>query len=447
MLRTLLPLLLLALLASCATPPSTTRYVITDHGAVGDGQTLNTKAIQATIDLCAAQGGGVLVVPPGTFLTGALFFKQGVNLLIEKDGILKSTTSMADFPPIYTRWEGIERYWTPALLNFIGMTDVTVSGDGLIDGSGENWPGVRGAGRGFGRGGQFSGNGTYRGFGRGAGRGGPGAGNFTALPALPLPTVAEAYPGTLPSTAVLSFAPDPIHLPPINAAGIALPRTGGFGRGNFGVGNATAAAPASSLRNGLAPPRTLVFQNCRHVRVSGLHVLNEARWGVVFIYTDDAIAQNLTVRNPDHNIPSSDGMDIDSCSHILVNGCYFECNDDCLSIKAGKDADGLRVNRPSEYITIEHTHFAFGEGGAAMGSETSGGIRHILVRDCLFSDDNWAPIRFKSQPSRGGIVEDITYRNITLDHTRQAFEFNLEWDMRISNGAPPASVLPIVRNV
>jgi polygalacturonase len=495
MAKIFLSVLLLVLLSSCCdTRPPVTRYVITDHGAVGDGTTLNTKAIQSTIDLCAANGGGVLVVPPGTFLTGALFFKQGVNLLVEKDGVLKSTTSMADFPPIYTRWEGIERYWTPALLNFIGMTHVTVSGDGLIDGSGEDWPSGMGRGtprnpvRGGGRGG--------RGGRGGFGRGGAGAGNFTAGfggnftrgPAVPLPTVAEAYPGTLPSTSVLSFAPDPAHLPRINAAGVALPGMGGGrgGRGGFGTGNSTATAegndtaaapgndptanepaPASGVaasttpaapRNGLLPPRTLVFQNCSDVHVSNLNFLNEAKWCVVFIYTDHAVAENLTVRNPDHNIPSSDGMDIDSCSHVLVTGCYFECDDDCLSIKSGRDADGLRVNRPCEYVVIEKTHFAYGQGGAAMGSETSGGIRHVIVRDCLFDDDNWAPIRFKSQPSRGGVVEDITYSNITLHNTRQAVEFNLEWapgqrgggggnNTNTPNNPPPAKVLPVVRDV
>lgn len=453
MLKTLLPLLLLGLLTASAGTSSAaatdTRFVITDHGAVGDGKILNTKAIQSTIDLCAAQGGGVLVIPSGTFLTGALFFKQGVNLLVEKDAVLKSTTNMTDFPPIYTRWEGIERYWTPALLNFIGMSNVTVSGDGLIDGSGENWPSGRGGRGRFGRGAGTAGNTTAT-----ASSGNvtttPSSGNATTptlaantttdqssntpnpgrgfarngAPAGPLPTVAEAYPGTLPSTAVLSLAPDPVRLPRINAAGIALP--GGAG---------------------LAAPRTLVFQNCRDVHVANLHVLNEAKWGVVFIYTDNVLAENLTIRNPEHNIPSSDCMDIDSCSHVLVTGCFFECDDDCLSIKSGKDADGLRVNRPSEYITIEKTHFAYGQGGAAMGSETSGGIRHVLVNDCLFSDGNWAPIRFKSQPSRSGVVEDITYSNITLDNTREAVEFNLAWDMRISNGAPPAKVLPVVRDI
>jgi hypothetical protein len=132
---------------------------------------------------------------------------------------------------------------------------------------------------------------------------------------------------------------------------------------------------------------------------------------------------------------------------VLVTGCFFEANDDCLSIKAGKDEDGLRVNRPTEDVIIEKTHFAYGQGGAAMGSETSGSIRHVIVRDCLVDNDNWAPIRFKTQPSRSGVVEDITYSNITLNNTRVAVEFNLAWDMRISNGAAPAAVLPIVRDV
>jgi polygalacturonase len=81
-----------------------------------------------------------------------------------------------------------------------------------------------------------------------------------------------------------------------------------------------------------------------------------------------------------------------------------------------------------------------------MGSETSGGIRNVEVRNCVADSGNWAPIRFKTQPSRGGVVENITYRDMTLHATRQAFEFNLEWRM-VPPIAPPAKVLPVVRNV
>jgi polygalacturonase len=181
------------------------------------------------------------------------------------------------------------------------------------------------------------------------------------------------------------------------------------------------------------------------VRVSGLHFKNEACWCVVFIYTQDAVAENLTVR-AEHTIAMSDGMDIDSCRNVHVTGCDIDCNDDCISLKSGKDEDGLRVNRPCEDIVIEKTRFAYGHGGAAMGSETSGGIRNVEVNDCVAEAGNFAPIRFKSQPSRGGVVENITYRNLQLNNTRQAFEFNLEWRM-VAPVAPPAKVLPVVRNV
>ncbi len=81
-----------------------------------------------------------------------------------------------------------------------------------------------------------------------------------------------------------------------------------------------------------------------------------------------------------------------------------------------------------------------------MGSEMSGGIRNVEIRDCIVEADNWAPIRFKSQPSRGGIVENITYRDIVLQDTRKAFEFNMEWRM-VPPVKPPSDPLPVVRNV
>jgi polygalacturonase len=225
----------------------------------------------------------------------------------------------------------------------------------------------------------------------------------------------------LPITATINFAPDPANLPPINAAGLPVP-----GRG-------------------ISPPRALVFQNCTGVRVSGLTLKNQARWGYVFIYCDNVVAENLIAR-AEHYIPSSDSMDIDSCRKVLVTGCDFDCNDDCISIKSGKDEDGRRVARPSEDIVVEKTHFRYGHGGVAMGSEVTGGIRNVEVRQCVMDADNWAPIRFKSQPSRGGVVENITYRDIELRDTRQMVEFNLEWNMRI-NVAGDVRVPTSVRNV
>ena len=383
---------------------ATAPYLVTEHGAVGDGATVNTKAIQGTIDLCAAAGGGVVVVPKGVFVSGALYFKPGVNLEVQREAVLKSTTVMADFPPLYTSWEGIERYWTAAFLNFVGMNDVIVSGEGTIDGSGLGWGGPRAP--------------------RGAGGPRPAPPATPAAPAAvsaPLPKVGDVYPSPLPTTTAIHFAPDPAHLPPINAAGIALP--GGAGR--------------------VSPPRALVFQNCTNVRVSGLHLKNPARWGFVFIYCNNVVAENLNVRTDDY-IPSSDGIDICSSKDVRISHCDIACHDDNISIKAGKDEDGLRVNRPAENITISDCVFGTG-GGVAMGSEVSGGVRHVLVERCTFTGTGSAA-RIKSQPSRGGVIEDIVYRDFQVTDVNRAFSFELEWRM-VPPIAPPAKVLTVVRNV
>ena len=359
------------------------RYLITDSGAVTDSQTLNTKAIQSAIDRCAGNGGGVVVVPKGNFMSGALFFKPGVNLLVEKDAVLKGTANPEDYPQIITRWEGVEREWTSAFLNFENMTNVQVTGEGTIDGSGDLWM-QRG---GFG------------------GRGRRGAANQ-----FPAQTNAPAVPPGV-------RADVPVNVSTNASATNTVPRRG--------------------------RPRLICFSNCRNVRIAGLHLQRQAVWCLHLLYCQDVVVDNLNIRAIER-IPSSDGIDVDSCRDVQISRCNIDCNDDDIAIKCGKDADGLRVNRPSENITISDCTIGAG-GGIAMGSEVSGSIRHVLVQRCKFTGTG-AAARFKSQPSRGGVIEDIVYRDIQLDNVRQAFEFNLEWRM-VPPLAPPAKVPTVVRNV
>ncbi len=325
-------------------------FPVTNFGAVGDGNTLNTKFIQTTIDQCASSGGGVVVVPKGTFQSGAVFLKQGVDLRIDKEGVLKGTTNPEDYPAVATRWEGEERSWTSALVNAFDLTNFTLSGEGLIDGSGEKWLEMSKERR--------------------------------------VATAAEK------------------------------PRYGS--------------------------PRLIAVQNCKNSAISGLNLKNQACWCVFILYSRDIELKNLTIR-AEHNIPMSDGIDVDSSNGVHILGCDIDVNDDCIAIKSGKDEDGRRVNRPCENILVEKCTFRYGHGGVSMGSEISGGIRNVVVQNCVMEADNWAPIRFKCQPSRGGMVENITYRDIVLKDTRKAFEFNMEW--RMVNPKPASDPLPVFRNV
>jgi polygalacturonase len=339
-------------------------YDIRDFGAVGNGSTSNTRSIQATIDAAAAAGGGNVVVPVGIFLSGAIFLRPGVNLRVDRNGVLKGSLDRADYPLVPTRWEGIERDWLAALVNADGLTGVSLTGEGTIDGQGVEW------------------------------------------------TAQTSRNRQRPQT----------ETPPV-------PRSD----------------PALGMQVSGGRPRLIAFQNCRDVRFEGFHILNHAAWGLHILYSENVVVDGLNIRAA-HNIPSSDGIDVDSCRGVRIARVDIDVNDDCISIKSGKDADGRRVNRPCEDVIVENSIFRYGHGGVAMGSETTGGIRNVETRDCIMEADNWAPIRFKSQPSRGGVVENITYRDVELKDTRQAFEFNMEWRM-VPPIAPPAEVLPVVRNV
>lgn len=111
---------------------------ITNFGAVGDGDTLNTKSIQSTIDHVASGGGGTVVVPEGIFVSGALFLKPGVNLQLEKGSVLQCSTDMKNFPEQRTRIEGhFEDHFNPALINADGCDGLEIKGEGMLDGAGK----------------------------------------------------------------------------------------------------------------------------------------------------------------------------------------------------------------------------------------------------------------------------------------------------------------------
>lgn len=110
---------------------------IATAGAVGDGKTLNTAAIQKAIDQLAAKGGGTLVIPQGEFLSGAIYLKPGVNLHLDKGAVLKGSTNIEDYPELETRIEGHFQTWIPALLNASNVNHLRITGKGTISGGGK----------------------------------------------------------------------------------------------------------------------------------------------------------------------------------------------------------------------------------------------------------------------------------------------------------------------
>jgi len=112
------------------------QYIITDYSISNDSTVVQTQNIQAVIDKAAQSGGGVIVIPKGTYLTGSLFFKQGTHLYVEQGGVLKGSDDISDFPVIMTRIEGQSVKYFPALVNADGVNGFTISGKGTINGNG-----------------------------------------------------------------------------------------------------------------------------------------------------------------------------------------------------------------------------------------------------------------------------------------------------------------------
>ena len=115
------------------------RYALTDYGVKTDSNLVQTEAIQAVIDKAAAEGGGVVVVPKGTFLSGSLFFKQGTHLLVEEGARLKGSDRIRDFKILDSRMEGQSIKYFAALINADGVDGFTITGPGTIDGNGYNY--------------------------------------------------------------------------------------------------------------------------------------------------------------------------------------------------------------------------------------------------------------------------------------------------------------------
>jgi exo-poly-alpha-galacturonosidase len=327
---------------------------VRSFGARGDGTTLDTAALQRALDACARRGGGTVHFPPGTWRSGALFIK-GDHVVLEfaAGATLKGSTDVNDYPQIDTRFEGTERQYAAALLNGRDLWDITLTGQGTIDGSGDPWWRAYNARR----------------------------------------------------------------------------------RGEHPIGYELQTRP-----------RLICLYECRDVLVEKLTLQNPAFWNLHLVYCENVRAEGLTIRAP-RGALSSDGIDVDSCRHVLIRDCNIACDDDCISVKSGRDADGLRVNRPSEYVTIRDCTLGPAGCMVSMGSETAGGIRHVLVENCVGRDARNG-LRLKTAPGRGGTVEDITYRNITCKDMLYCIVFNMRWgESSWPGGQIPPEATPVFRDI
>lgn len=184
-------------------------------------------------------------------------------------------------------------------------------------------------------------------------------------------------------------------------------------------------------------PRTILVSNAKNITLTDLDIQQAGFWTVQILYSSYVTVDGLTINNNvDGHGPSTDGIDIDSSSWILVQNTDVDCNDDNFCIKAGRDADGLRVNRPAEYIVIRDCFARRGGGLLTLGSETSGSIRHVYASNIQGSGTKNC-LNIKSAVTRGGTVEHIVLENVEMDSVGVALQVNMNWNPSYSYSKLP----------
>ena len=312
------------------------------------------RELQAQIDSCSSQGGGTVVVPQGMYyMDGPLQMKSNVRLHLKDGATLRFSPNADDYlPAVLSRWEGTELYNRSSMIHAHGQQNIAITGEGTatIDANG----------------------------GEMARWGMPGGD----------PNFVENTHGTHGVT------PEKADVDRLRQMGDDLtPVTERvFGKG-------------TKLR-----PCAIEFNSCSKVLVEDVTLKNSPFWCIHPLYSEDVTVRNVTI---DSHFPNNDGCDPESSRRVLIENCIFRTGDDAVAIKAGRDADGRRVARPSEDIVIRNCKFYSKCNGLCIGSEMSGGVKGVYMTNIEIGDVKNA-LLFKSNLDRGGYIEDVFVDSVSI---------------------------------
>jgi polygalacturonase len=196
-------------------------------------------------------------------------------------------------------------------------------------------------------------------------------------------------------------------------------------------------------------PSFIRTMDSKNVLIDGLRFIGSPMWTIHLLYTDNAVVQNVIVET--YPGVHTDGIAVDSSRNIRISNCYIDTGDDGIVIKSGKDADGMRVNRPTENVSITNCTVHHAHGAVTIGSETAGGVRNLSASN-ITCDGTQMGVRLKSRRGRGGGIEDVRFDNWTMQNVGTAINvtnfYMMEGEERNTTGAQPVSAItPVFRNI
>lgn len=323
---------------------------ILDYGAKPDSTMLCTTAIQAAIDDCAKNGGGRVIIPPGTFVSGTIWLKSHVELHIAQGAVLKASTNMNDYnaEDAYEQNFGCptpEQWVGKHLIIALECEDVAISGNGVIDGSGDFFYGE----------------------------------------------------------------PKEIH-------------------DNFGWRYGLSMARDLEI---LRPGPLVCFVECKRVRVENATLRNMPCWGYLFHGCDFVNVHGVRVFNQ-RNYGNTDGIDIDSCSHVTVSDCIIDTGDDAITLR-GDNAGLKQKGKVCEYVTITNCILGSYACGIRIGVGT-GMIRHARISNITITNAANAICFMTDYCGHGHVsLEDIHFNGISATSIGRSIEMTANSSAHIRN--------------
>jgi DNA sulfur modification protein DndE len=373
-------------------------FNILDFGAVADGKTKSTQAFADAITACSQSGGGRVLVPAGTYLSGPIQLQSRVELQLEEHARVLFSRDFDDYPLIHTSWEGQDAVRCCSPLWGENLHDVAITGSGVFDGQGEAW-----------------------------------------RPVKRLKRTELEWAELIASGGVVD-----------EANGVWWPTHAAM-EGESTLRKLRERGDTTQLKDyepiwSFLRPSLVKLSNCRNVRLEGVTFRNSPAWNVHLLLCENVTVLGVNVFNPWY-AQNGDGIDIESCRNVLLENCHLDVGDDGICLKSGKDEEGRRRGKPTENVTIRNCKVLHAHGGVTVGSEMSGGVRNIQVSDCNFEGTDIG-LRFKTARGRGGVVENIEISNIELKDIKGAaisldmYYQGKSWDENDNevSAVPPAPV-------
>lgn len=336
---------------------------IASFGAKGDGITLNTESINKTIASVSQKGGGVVLIPSGLWLTGPIELKSNVNLHLKRDAILQFTADFNQYKLVQGNWEGQPAWRNQSPISGVNLENIAITGSGIIDGNGGAWRMVK------------------------------------------KDKLTETQWKNLVASGGIVKADGKMWYPSEKTVK-------GSNTKNAGVIEAgKTAADYDDIKDFLRP-NLLVLTGCKKILLEGVTFQNSPAWNLHPLLCEDLTLRNLQVKNP-WFAQNGDGVDVESCKNVLIEGSTFDVGDDGICIKSGRDEAGRKRGVPTENVIVRNNIVYHAHGGFVIGSEMSGGAKNIWVYDCSFIGTDIG-LRFKTTRGRGGVVENIYINNINM---------------------------------